>query len=188
MARAFVAVVPPEPVLDAVEDVAERLAVTLPSTARRTRREQWHLTLQFLGDHADLGTVAGALDALALREGRVALGGLGAFGSARRARVVWLGVREGDEWLAQAAAAVGALVAPLGHEPEHERFHPHLTLARLRAPTDVRDVLAQAGDPADTVGEVFTVGEIVLFESTQGAGGARHRSHARFLLGSAWGM
>ena len=60
MTRAFVAVRLPDAVLDAV---AHRLA-ELSVPGRRTTRDQWHLTLQFLGDDADVDAVVAALDGL----------------------------------------------------------------------------------------------------------------------------
>ena len=62
--RAFLAVVPPEDVLDAVGAAAATIDV--PSTARRTSRPQWHLTLQFLGNRVEFAAVADALEPLAV--------------------------------------------------------------------------------------------------------------------------
>jgi 2'-5' RNA ligase len=180
LSRAFVAVVPPEEVLRAVDVVATAVADGLPRSARRAPREQWHVTLQFLGDDVDLGAVAAALAPLALGPGEVRLGGLGAFPNERRARIVWLGVAEGAPWLVQAAVSVGALLQPLGHDPDPRPFHGHLTLARLRAPCDLRSVVAAVDA---TAGPPWRVEEIVLFESVAGPRGAQHRPHARFPLG-----
>ena len=179
MARAFVAVRPPDVVLEAVAGAVSPLPSAIPG-ARWTRNEQWHLTLQFLGNNADLDAVAGALGALALRAGDVQVGGWGAFPTERRARVLWLGVVEGAEYLAQLAAAVGVLLAPLGHEPEARPFHAHLTLARLSRPTDVRDAVRALG--AGPVGDSWTVPEVVLYESKTRAEGAAYRAHATFPL------
>jgi 2'-5' RNA ligase len=171
MARAFVAVQPSVDVLDAVDAHVEP-AASLASGARWTTREQRHLTLQFLGNHADVDAVGAALRALAVRAGDVRVGGGGAFPSARRARVLWLGVVEGAELLAQLAAAVGALLAPLGHEPETRAYHPHLTLARWKAPTDARPVVDALG--AGPVGPVWRVDEVVLYESRLHPKGAQY--------------
>ena len=169
MARAFVAVRPPERVLDDVARVVEGLEVP---NVRWTARGQWHVTLQFLGNHADVDAVAHALTSLALRSGRAQLGGGGAFPSARRARVLWLGLREGGEWFGQCAAAVGALLAPLGHEPETRPFHAHLTLARSKTPADLRPVVERLGDAP--VGEAWTTDEVVLYESRLKRSGAEY--------------
>jgi 2'-5' RNA ligase len=177
--RAFVAVVPPDDVLDAVDAAAASIEV--PSTARRTTRPQWHLTVQFLGNKVDFAAVAGALEPLAIRGAPVQLGAAGAFPTERRGRVLWLGMREGDALLAQLAAAVGALLAPVGYAPEARPFHAHLTLARLKAPADLRPVVAALG--AGPVGRAWPAEEVVLFRSKPGRGGSEYTARARIPLG-----
>ena len=180
MARAFVAVRPPDEVLAAVGTAVARVRDGA-GAARWTTSEQWHLTLQFLGNRVDLDAVAGALGGLSSAGGDVRLGGGGALPSEKRARVLWLGVVEGAELLAGLAGAVGALLAPVGYEPEDRPFHAHLTLARLNRAADVRPTVAAIG--ADPVGERWRVGEIVLYESVTRREGATYRAHARFPLG-----
>jgi 2'-5' RNA ligase len=173
-----VAVVPPKEVLDAVGDVVGRLDVP---GARLARRDQWHLTLQFLGNRAELDRVASALGDLALRPASVRLGDFGGFPTERRGRVLWLGLVEGGPFLSQLAAAVGALLGPLGYPPEERDFHPHLTLARWKSPTDLRGTVATL--ERGPVGAAWTVEEVVLFESTTLATGAQHTERGRFRLG-----
>ena len=180
MARAFVAVVPPPEVLDAVADAVGRLDVP---GARVTRREQWHLTLQFLGNRVELDPVADALAGLAVRPGAVQLGDFGGFPRERRARVLWLGVVEGGPFLAQLVAAVGALLGPLGYPPEEREYHPHLTLARWKSPADLRETVASL--EAGPRGPAWTVEEVVLFESHTRPSGAEHVERGRFLLRGA---
>ena len=171
------AVVPPPAVLDAVADAVERLDVP---GARVTRREQWHLTLQFLGNRVELDPVAEALAALAVGPATVRLGDYGGFPRERRARVLWLGVVQGGPFLAQLVAAVGALLGPLGYSPEERDYHPHLTLARWKAPADLRETVAAL--EAGPLGPAWTVEEVVLFESVTKPTGAEHAERARFRL------
>ena len=58
MTRAFVAICPPDAVLDAI---AARVASVPHANARMTARDQWHITLQFLGDDADIDAIETAL-------------------------------------------------------------------------------------------------------------------------------
>ena len=178
MARAFVAVVPPDEVLDTVGNVLGRLEVP---GARITRREQWHLTLQFLGNRAELEPVAAALGELALHPASVQLGNFGGFPSERRGRVLWLGVVEGAPFLSQLVAAVGALLGPLGYPPEDREYHPHLTLARWKKPADLRAAVAAL--ETGPVGPAWTVGDVVLLESFTRPTGAEHVERGRFSLG-----
>jgi 2'-5' RNA ligase len=178
--RAFVAVRPPDVVLDEVERLAAR-ARDAVAGARWTRREQWHLTIQFLGNRAELDAVTGALRALRHPAGELRLGGVGAFPSARRARVLWVGTATGTEWLDALAAAVGTLLVPAGHPPEERQFHGHLTLARLDPPADLRDPLGALA--AADVGPPWTATEVVLYESRQRRSGAEYVPVERFALG-----
>jgi 2'-5' RNA ligase len=181
--RAFVAVAPPAGVLDALDAAVARVASDVPGGARWTTREQRHVTVQFLGNRADLDAVGAALSALALRAADVQLGGAGAFPSDRRGRVLWTGVVHGGAFLAQLAAAVGALLAPLGHEPETRAYHPHVTLARWKAPADLRPVVAAlaagagAGDRGNALGDPWRVAEVVLYESVLRPAGAQYVAH-----------
>jgi RNA 2',3'-cyclic 3'-phosphodiesterase len=179
LGRGFLAVVPPDDVLDAVDAAVSGIEV--PSAAARlTARPQWHLTLHFLGNRVDFDAVARALGALAVRRGTVALGAAGAFPSERRGRILWLGVSEGEALLSQLAAAVGALLEPVGYPPDERPYHAHLTLARLKTPADLRPVVADLGP--GTRGRPWTVDEVVLFQSRTHRTGAEYVARARFPL------
>jgi 2'-5' RNA ligase len=181
--RAFVAVVPPAPVLDAIAE-AVAAAGDPPPGWRWTAREQWHITLQFLGRVDDVEAVVAAMrDAAGAHVGFDArLGGAGAFPSARRAGVVWAGVSEGADALGDLASSVTGALGALGFEREEGRFHPHLTVARARG-RDRRDAraLVEALSGA-SAGERFRVGEIVLFESRTRPTGAEYVARARVPL------
>jgi 2'-5' RNA ligase len=174
VARAFVAVTLPGPVLDAVEAATANLA--LPG-ARRTPRAQWHITLQFLGNHVDLDATAAALDAMDAPTGRVQLGGAGAFAKPVRATVLWVGVHEGAEFLARLARSVAAVTAlPLDDRP----YRPHLTIARTKQPTDLRDAVETLGGAA--FGPPWAVTSITLFESRGSEAGVVHVIHHEVTL------
>ncbi len=172
MTRAFVAVRPPEVVLDAIAECVDDVRDSV-ADARWTTRDQWHVTLQFLGNRADVDAIVGALGDLGLPPADVALGGGGGFGSARRATVCWVGTRQGGEFLSELAARVQERTRPLGHEPEKRPFHAHITVARApgRRPLDARAFVDAV--PA-TVGSPWTVDEIVVYESKLRRTGAEY--------------
>ena len=178
--RLFVAVRPPDDVLDAVERATAPARRSMVGP-RWTKREQWHLTLQFLGWVDDVDTVSAALEALAARPAfAVRLGGGGAFPSERRGRVVWLGTTAGGDALEALASAVAGLLRQLGHEPEDRAVHPHLTLARLQRPADVRTLVGALG--TSPVGADWTVREVILYESILRREGARYEPWSRIAL------
>ena len=70
----------------------------------------------------------------------------------------------------------------LGFPRQGRRFHPHLTLARIRQPENARELgrrfLQTKIEPLG-----FEVGEIVLYESELGAGGSIYKVVQKFALG-----
>ena len=158
------AVRPPESVLAAVARAVDA-GRPVRDGLRWEPPDHWHLTLQFLGP---LPRLAPVVDALAAAAARVRpfpfrFGGAGAFPTAKRARVVWIGAAEGHPEMVGLAGAVSAALGPVGYEPERRAFRPHLTLARLKVPGDVGPVLAAIGP--GPVGADFTVGELVVYQS-----------------------
>jgi 2'-5' RNA ligase len=181
--RAFVAVVPHPASLDALEALVGSLRADAGAGLRWNTRDQWHCTLQFLGAVADVDAVVGSLEAgmRGVAPFTVQLGGAGAFPSAARAAVLWVGVTTGDGELAGLAEAVEDATTPLGFAGERRRFRPHVTVARAPAARDVRDVVTTLG--SGTIGPAWTVSEVVLFESDTRPSGAVYREIGQIPLG-----
>jgi 2'-5' RNA ligase len=138
---------------------------------RWTEPASWHITLAFIGliPLADVEPVTACIQRVARGAApmRLATGGLGAFPSPRRARVLWYGVADADGGLAELA---GALAAALDLEPATP-FRPHLTLARARrSPVSVVDLVAQADAPRGRI----DVDRIDLMRSHLGGGPAHN--------------
>jgi 2'-5' RNA ligase len=177
--RAFLAAVPPPAVLDAV---GELVGAATRRGFRWTRRDQWHVTVQYFGrvDTPDalIGALAGALAATPAAD--VQLRGAGAFPNPRRASVYWLGVADPEPLTAVHAAvmrAAGGFVRPR----DRTVYVPHLTLARLPSAKKLsEDVAALAAVP---FGPAWTVDELTLFESETRREGAVYREVARLPLG-----
>ncbi len=165
--RLFVAVAPPRHVVAALE----RVPRPEHPGVRWAPPEQWHVTLRFLGEVADVGGVAAALG---LVPGR--LRGLGAgepeavVGPATAGfaggRVLQVPVAGLDD-LAEAASWAVSRWAPVSDHP----FVGHITVARARG-SGRWPGLPGAGAP---VAERFVVPGLALVASVLGAGGARHR-------------
>ena len=169
---AFVAVVPPEPV---DEDLDEFLSVRREAAPFRwTMTDQWHLTLAFMADVADRH-----LDELVERLGRaghrrtpfdLALARGGAFPNVGRAQVLWAGLEATDQArteLSRLATGARAAATKAGAEVDGGRFTGHLTLARLGRPQEVSNwvrLLDAYRGPA------WTVDEFALIASYLGEG------------------
>lgn len=189
MSRAFVAIVPPRAVLDAVGKISwtaqhrpAELALPRFLGARWTTRDQWHITLQFLGTRVDLDEAAAALATVRGTAESVRLGGIGGFPSERRATVVWIGAVEGGAAVGALAAAVGEAMTSVVGEGEAREYHPHLTLARAGRAADLRAAAAKTSGTA--IGPRWMADRLVLFESVTAPTGARYRAHADVALES----
>ena len=191
--RAFVAIRPPESVLDAI---AARTAQLVLPHGRLTTRDQWHVTLQFLGK-ADVDAVRDALTGIDVGPKEVRLSGGGSLPPERRSKflVSYLSER-GDfppnlrteavsgKWAFSLRDAVAARLRPLGFEPERDRgprrVWPHLTLARLKASVRMEELASVVGQ--ESIGEPWTVDEIVVYESQLRSTGAEYVARARIPL------
>ena len=158
MHRLFVAIRPPESVLDLLIDTMEGL----PSL-RWQDEDQLHLTLRFIGEvDRPLGEdLAAALTALHVEGFTIRISGVGRFDHQRRG-ALWAGVEPRDK-LAALAAKVERACVGVGLPPERRAFHPHITLARLK-PTSgtVRNLLELAGGLSSPP---FRIDDFALFES-----------------------
>jgi 2'-5' RNA ligase len=112
--------------------VAELRKAPWADAWRWTDPASWHITLAFLGDLApsSVPVIADALREVAARHTAftVPTGGLGAFPSARRPRVLWYGVEDPSAELTTLATNVRMALGL--HEVE--AFRGHITLARIR--------------------------------------------------------
>jgi 2'-5' RNA ligase len=183
--RAFVAVFPPPDVVDVLD---ARLAPVrdLGLRVRWSRPEHWHVTVRFLGR---VPSVEGLLDrlgpALATRPApeELQLAGGGAFPTARRGSVLWVGFADGPgrAGLGVLAAAVEEACVAAGFAPEERPFSPHLTVARAPRARDLRPAVAAIGDAP--IGGPWRVHELVLVASDTRPDGAVYEQVARLPLG-----
>jgi 2'-5' RNA ligase len=180
LARAFVAVVPTDAVLDALDARVRPLTGQAPAL-RWLPRNQWHLTLAFLGRVDDATTLTRALDTATrtVAPFTLELVGAGAFPAPRRASVLWVGVGAGGSALTALAAAISGATAGLTGSADDRPYHPHLTVARAGRPRRLAGLVETIG--AAPIGPAWPVTEVALVESDTRPDGAVHtvREHLR---------
>jgi RNA 2',3'-cyclic 3'-phosphodiesterase len=175
--RLFVGVAPPPAILDDLD------AACAPFRARDdlrwTSREAWHITLAFLGEVTELSLtrLLPRLERAARRHEPFSLNlsAAGAFPSPVRANVLWSGLSGDRRALGDLAASVTAAARRAGAAPPDAKrtFQPHLTLARCRAPADVRSIVAGLEGYR---GPGWTTEEIYLIQSHLGGGPPRYET------------
>lgn len=179
MLRSFIAVEIPSEIQAAIALSIAPLKNALPkSLIRWVAPQNVHLTLKFLGDvsPANLEQLAGALkvEAASHEFFPISLGGLGAFPSTRRARVVWIGL-EAPPALDALRRGVEAAAAQLGYPAEERPFSPHLTIGRVGQNVSASDLVRiRTALEAARVGPLgqIRVGAVHIFKSDLQPGGS----------------
>ncbi len=143
-----------------------------------------HVTLKFLGDTPiellpdvikAMASVAGGFEAF-----DVELAGTGAFPHWGRPQVVWAGISPKDP-LQKMAARLEDVLEPLSFPKEGRAYHPHLTLARIKAkpPRELKE-LAKAYET--TSFGTQSIDRVILYQSELQKGGPVYTPLATTLL------
>ena len=165
--RCFVAIEIPQSIQALLRPVQTHLQSEIQK-ASWTKQGNFHLTLKFLGDVRSetievlRETIQNVADAQAPFS--IEFGGVGAFPNFTRPRVLWVGIKQGTLIVSNLAKAVNLELKRLGF-PADNRFHPHLTLARLRTPMNLEPLQHSLRQYDTIAGAVVKVNEITLMRS-----------------------
>lgn len=164
MIRAFVAVRVSGKVADALENFLSELRPL--AKIRWVRREQFHITLKFLGE-LENNVIDDVIDALTPMKSfapfTVELNHIGAFPNLNSPRVLWLGGDKGAAELGRLAKKVNdVLHDSAGLERESKKFTAHLTRARLKDTVLPEELVQRLGDAPELSWECS---ELVLMKS-----------------------
>jgi RNA 2',3'-cyclic 3'-phosphodiesterase len=185
--RTFIAIPIPDSIGQQLAGWQRALAPEIPG-CRWVESQPLHITLGFLGDvrNRDLNDLCLGVAAAAEPTSRFELNveGLGAFPSPARPRVVWAGITAADLGpLGTLRESVVRAATKAGYRPDDPRFHPHVTLGRIRSdrgrPCDLTEIVRR--EQARSAGS-FPVVEVVTYASTLGPGGGVYAplNRARF--------
>ncbi len=145
----------------------------------------FHLTLAFLGDipDVDIARVCRAVTEASAGFEPITLNlqSLGVFPDLARPRVVWVGVTgPGLEALAPLSQAVAGAAAEAGYPPDDDRFHPHVTLGRVKAKKGQEiDMARLIPHYRSWAAGVFTATEVLAYASTLAPEGPTYMTLAR---------
>lgn len=142
------------------------------------RAEKFHLTLKFIGDvdENQLSKVIESVEKAATKFERfkICLTEPGVFPKAKNARVLWIGVKDEENNLAKIFENLEIELNKIGFQNETKRFHPHLTIARLREPEKSRSLVEKHLNESFIEVE-FEVSEITIYESQLLPTGSKYR-------------
>ncbi len=132
--RAFIAIELPDQLKTDLENLT-RLLDSPGAEVKWVGRRQMHLTLKFLGDITSAQaqmlrtSLEKAVSQYPLSE--IQIGGIGAFPTVSRPKVIWVGVKA-DRLMLDLQDAVEQASIAAGIPAEQRAFKPHLTLGRVK--------------------------------------------------------
>ena len=151
--------------------------------------ENLHLTLKFLGEVQSREThrVCEAVQrgVAKVEPFEFEFHGAGAFPNAGRPRTLWIGAGTGEEEMIALHDHVDAALGKLGFRKEHRRFHPHLTIGRVRrGGPGVAELGQLVEQHADFSAGRISVRQAVVFSSQLTGSGPIYEALGRAKLGA----
>jgi len=184
--RAFLAIDPPEVVLDNIQALQNRLKKSIQGAIRWVRPEGIHLTLKFFGDISayDVENISETIASKTTTVPPITLEirGMGAFPDVNRPRVIWLGITGQLAPLLSLQRDLEEVFSKLGFPKENRPFRAHLTMGRVRVPKGIIGLAPSVEAGRNLMAGNFTVGEITLFQSSLSPQGAIYSKLAAFPL------
>ena len=176
MHRLFVAIRPPDEVVDLLVDAMDE-----SPELRWVGDEQLHLTLRFVGEveRPLANDLVAALGTLRFEPFEVRLAGVGRF-DRRGGGALWAGI-EPKAPVAALAAKVERACQAVGLGPERRAFHPHITLARWKGGSSLAaDAFVERARGLSS--EPFPVDRFILYESHLSRHGPHYEEVASYSL------
>ena len=184
--RAFLAIEPPEDILQELSSFQEKMKREISGRISWTKPQGQHLTLKFFGDISadDITNISSVV------QNRTALAPpltlkiekIGVFPDARRPRVLWCGVSGDGENLLGLHKKLDSDFEGIGFPSEDRPFRAHLTLGRIKESHGLTGISEALTKQKDFVAGVFECKELILFQSKLLPQGAVYTKLAEFKL------
>jgi 2'-5' RNA ligase len=184
--RTFVAIDLEREIKNNISKFLERLDTGLRNV-RWIKFQGMHITLKFLGEVGEekLHEIKEALRSTAaeFRPFSLQIKGTGTFPHAKRnPRILWLGV-ECDPILINLQEKMELKLENIGFPREKRKYHPHLTLGRVKAPFKLQPILDELGKNKDVLFGEMSVTKTTLFQSILKPTGAEYKIISEISLG-----
>jgi RNA 2',3'-cyclic 3'-phosphodiesterase len=180
--RIFVAI----PFPQSVKDVLSTLSQPDKIKAKWEQRDNYHITLRFIGDVDDKGyeRYITALKTIQAPAFHMTLQGVGRFPPEQRQtpRVLWVGAAPAPEFMTLYEAVSSTLEANGLPKDKHETYHPHVTLARFKDNPSSEALKEFLEQNATFQIDPLLIDAFVVYQSTLTPQGAIYKEIERFPL------
>ncbi|MFC1748868.1 RNA 2',3'-cyclic phosphodiesterase [Pseudomonadota bacterium] len=164
--RGFIAVELPvtEEILSIGNDISHSDA-----QVKLVQPENIHITLKFLGQTPtqqieNIETIM-KQSITDIQPHTINLIGTGVFPNERYIKVIWIGIKQGEQ-LATIASSLNNQLSALGFKKEKRSFSPHLTIGRMKTAKGKEHILSIIEKYKETIFAEVNVQEIILKKST----------------------
>jgi RNA 2',3'-cyclic 3'-phosphodiesterase len=184
--RAFLAIALPKDIRWELERRSRDLKRQSFARASWVRPENFHVTLRFFGEVTE-EEVDGLGDFLSdeyrgVGSGSIRLRGTGFFPNDQRPRVLWVGVDDPKNIFPELHRIAELGEQHIGIAPERTAFHPHITLARIKAPKTASELVEATHSDSVFFTRAFPLQSVTLFKSTLTRRGAIYSALREFPL------
>ena len=173
--RTFICIPLPDEMIRKVEQIQQNVRQK-EDGVKWVHPKSMHLTLQFLGDvkEAAVEKIGGLITPLieSTPAFTLSLEGTGVFPNFRRPKVLWIGIQDKNGQLVKLQEQIAAQLSKLGFK-EEKKYHPHLTLGRVKKPWLAKKVVDQLLDQKWELGS-FSADRVLLMKSELLPQGAHH--------------
>jgi len=161
--RAFIAFEMPEEIKKILLDAQKQINT---EKAKIRSAKAFHLTLKFLGEVEDkkIEGIKSALNGIKFKKFNTILTEIGVFPNESYIRVVWAGLEDSEGKIKKLQQEIDSKIELLGFKKD-TRFHPHLTLARVKFVKDKQDFIKSLKE-IKIEKKAFEVSEFKLIKST----------------------
>ncbi|ADB18450.1 2'-5' RNA ligase [Pirellula staleyi DSM 6068] len=147
-----------------------------------------HLTLKFLGDvpETEMNDICRVVEATAktVEPFELMFRGIGAFPDLTNPKSLWMGLRGGQEELAELYTAIDvAMKEKLGFPRERRAFQPHVTIGRIKHLHDPAGLAEKFAAMSSFDGDLCAVDEVTVFASFLGRSGPTYDPIGSYELG-----
>ena len=183
--RSFIAIKLPDDIKSQIEFYLAELRDFVPKL-KWVKKDSLHITLKFLGNQPPQKVENVIRTLLPLKDHskpfEIKIKDIGAFPNQNKARIIWLGIEaKPRELFFQVHNWIEDQLEKIGFEKEQRKFSPHLTLARIKFPTDLAE-LWEYVDKNPFEAQSFNVNEIMLMRSILKQSGAEYHQIQKYPL------
>jgi len=184
--RAFLAIEPPDDILQILSRLQEELKREISGRISWTKPQGQHLTLKFFGDISteDVNNIRAAVEnrTVSGQSLKLKIEKLGVFPDPRRPRIIWCGVLGDGEKLSLLQKQLETDFEGIGFPNEDREFRAHLTLGRIKEPYGLTGISEALTKHNAFAAGVFECRQLILFQSKLLPQGAVYTKLAEFKL------